>query len=284
MIRATETALPWSDEVEKALKAAGNNRGELEKALAQAPKSQRKGMAFLVANMPDRDLKSLHADFLLENVDLAYRAQRGRLGAQIPEDVFLTDVLPYANIDKARDPWRKQLYALCKPLVKDCKTPAEARKLNGAIFTQLKVRYSTQRKQANQSPKESIEQGLASCSGLSVLLSDACRSASVPARLVGTPLWANNSGNHTWVEIWDHGWHFAGAAEPDPRGLDHAWFEQIASQARPDVPEHAIYAVSFRRRRCPSRWSGRRTAKTYTRRTSPDGTPRKAKPARPRTS
>ena len=85
-------------------------------------------------------------------------------GARIPEDVFLNDVLPYANIDEARDPWRKKLYELCMPLVKDCKTPAEAaRKLNGAVFTKLKVRYSTQRKQANQSPKESIEQGLASC-------------------------------------------------------------------------------------------------------------------------
>jgi predicted esterase len=250
---ARDKAVPWSAEVEQALKTAGDNRGELEKALAQAPEGQRKGMAFLVANMPDGDLKSLHARFLLENVDLAYRARKETAwGRSVPEEIFLNDVLAYANVDEARDPWRKELYELCMPLVKDCKTPGEAaQKLNGAIFTKLKVRYSTQRKQANQSPKESMEQGLASCTGLSVLLSDACRSVAVPARLAGTPLWANNSGNHTWVEIWDDGWHFTGAAEPDPKGLDRAWFEQNASQARPGSPEHAIYAASFRKTKLP---------------------------------
>jgi predicted esterase len=250
---ARDKAVLWSAEVEQALKTAGDNRGELEKALAQAPEGQRKGMAFLVANMPDGDLKSLHARFLLENVDLAYRARKETAwGRSVPEEIFLNDVLAYANVDEARDPWRKELYELCMPLVKDCKTPGEAaQKLNGAIFTKLKVRYSTQRKQANQSPKESMEQGLASCTGLSVLLSDACRSVAVPARLAGTPLWANNSGNHTWVEIWDDGWHFTGAAEPDPKGLDRAWFEQNASQARPGSPEHAIYAASFRKTKLP---------------------------------
>ncbi|MGH7168737.1 MAG: transglutaminase domain-containing protein, partial [Gemmataceae bacterium] len=83
--------------------------------------------------------------------------------------------------------------------------------------------------------------------GLSILLSDACRSVGVPARLVGTPLWANKSGNHSWVEIWSDGWHFAGAAEPDANGLDRAWFTGIARQAKKDSPQHAIYAVSFRR-------------------------------------
>ena len=43
---------------------------------------------------------------------------------------------------------------------------------------------------------------------------DACRAVGVPARFVGTPLWADKSGNHSWVEVWDKGWHFTGAAEP----------------------------------------------------------------------
>src|SRR5207247_2709151 len=54
-------------------------------------------------------------------------------------------------------------------------------------------------------------------------------------------------GNHTWVEIWDGEWHFAGAAEPDAAGLDHGWFVHDATTAKRDVPEHAIYATSFRR-------------------------------------
>jgi transglutaminase-like putative cysteine protease/predicted esterase len=240
---------PWPAEVERALARAGANRPELVKALHGAPVDQRKGMAFLIANMPDHDLRSLRADFLLENVGLAYKARDlVPWGRRVPEEVFLNDVLPYANVDEARHPWRKQLHEMCLPLAKGCKTPAEAaHRLNSTIFAKLKVRYSTTRKQPHQSPKETIESGVATCTGLSILLSDACRSVAVPARLVGTPLWANKRGNHTWVEVWDQGWHFTGAAEPGPKGLNSGWFVGDAAQATKGSPLHAIYAVSFRR-------------------------------------
>jgi hypothetical protein len=246
---AQDKANEWPADVEQALKKAGKNRDELEKALSKTPEEQHKGMAFLIANMPDGDLKALRAEFLLENVELAYKARKEvAWGKQVPEEIFLNDILAYANVDESRDPWRKDMYDLCMPLVKDCKTPSEAaQKLNSTVFAKLKVKYSTKRKLPNQSPKESIEQGLASCTGLSIVLSDACRSVCVPARLAGTPLWTNKSGNHTWVEIWDNGWHFTGACEPDPKGLDRGWFVDNAAQAKKDVPEHAIYAASFRK-------------------------------------
>lgn len=243
----------WTADVEEALARAADNRKELVKALETTPREQRRGMAFLIANMLDMDLKALKADFLLENVALAYQAKKQvPWGDKIPLALFLNDVLPYANVDEARDPWRKKLMELCLPLVKDCKTPGEAAHLlNSKIFAILKVGYSTKRKQPHQSPKESIELGVASCTGLSILLSDACRSVCVPARLVGTPLWSNKSGNHTWVEIWDDGWHFTGACEADPKGLDRGWFTGNASEAKKNSVLHAIYATSFKKTKVP---------------------------------
>ena len=237
----------WPTQVEEALARAKENRPEIVKALNGVPMDQRNGMVFLVANMPDSDLKSLRADFLLENLDLAYKVrQQFPWSKHISEEMFLNNVLPYANVDETRHPWRKEFYDLCAPVVKDCKTAAEAaQKLNERVFNTLKVKYSTARKKANQSPKESIDQGLASCTGLSIVLIDACRSVGVPARLVGTALWIDKSGNHNWVEIWDGEWHFTGACEPDPKGLDRGWFVQKAEQAIKDSPKHAIFAVSF---------------------------------------
>jgi len=239
----------WDDKVEQALASAGPNRSELEAFLNAAPTAQRPGAAFLVANMPDADLRSLKSDFLLTNTALAYQARAEvPWGKDIPEDLFLNDVLPYANVDEKRDAWRSDFYALCLPIAKSSKTPAEAaHKLNFEIFQKLNVKYSTQRKAPNQSPKQSIETGLASCTGLSIMLADACRAVCIPARLAGTPLWANKRGNHTWVEVWDQGWHFTGACEPDPKGLDRGWFIADASEAKKDVPEHAIYASSFKK-------------------------------------
>jgi transglutaminase-like putative cysteine protease len=232
-----------------ALAQAGTNRPEIEKALAASPADQKAGMEFLVANMPDADLTSLKAEYLLENLKLA-SAARAELpwGKSIPDDIFFNNVLPYANVNESRDPWRKELYDLCRPIVKDCKTPAEAaHKLNGTVFEKLKVKYSTERRRPDQSPLESIATGKASCTGLSILLSDACRSVCVPTRIVGTPLWSNKRGNHTWVEIWDKRWHFTGACEADPSGLDRGWFTGEAAQAQKGVREHAIYASSFKK-------------------------------------
>jgi hypothetical protein len=236
-------------EIVQALAGAGENRAELERALRDSTAEERPGMEFLVANMPEGDRKTLKADYLLENTRLAYRARRETpWGKSIPEELFLNDVLPYAHVDESRDPWRREFFDLCLPMVKGCKTPEEAaRKLNAELFGKLKVKYSTKRRAPNQSAKETLETGVASCTGLSIVLADACRAVCIPARLAGTPLWANKRGNHTWVEVWDKDWHFTGACEQDPKGLDRGWFVGDAAQARKDVFEHAIYAASFKR-------------------------------------
>ncbi len=239
----------WPADVDAAMTKAGDNRPALQAALEQVSAEQRPGLIFLIANMPKRDLETLTTDFLLENVQLAYQARREFPWAkQVPEAIFRNHVLPYANVDEARDPWRQHLYTLCRPLVKDCQTATEvAQKLNAELFRKLKVKYSTRRAKPHQSPKETIDSGLASCTGLSILLVDACRSVGVPARVVGTPRWVDVRGNHTWVEIWDGDWHFTGACEYDPKGLDRGWFVGRAKKAKKGSRRHAIFAASFQR-------------------------------------
>lgn len=237
----------WPQAVSAALQKAGENRPELERALNSVEESQRGGMAFLIANMPARDLLALSAAYLLENCKLAHEARESvPWGREIPEEIFFNNVLPYANLDEKRENWRKALLETVRPMVRDCKTPGEAAlKINRELFTTIKVKYSTGRRAPNQAPGESMETGTASCTGLSIILSDACRAVCVPTRIAGTPRWTTKRGNHTWVEVWDQGWHFTGAAEPDPGGLDRGWFAEDASKALEHQPEHAIYAASF---------------------------------------
>jgi transglutaminase-like putative cysteine protease len=165
----------------------------------------------------------------------------------VPKELFLRDVLPYANLDERRDDWRGDFRARFAPLVAGCRSAAEAAQvLNRAVFPALRVKYhATKRQKPNQSPQESAQIGYASCSGLSIILVDACRAVGVPARVAGTPLWADGSGNHTWVEVWDRQWHFVGAAEPGP--LDQTWFVDNAAQADPAKPQNRIYAADVER-------------------------------------
>ena len=240
---------PLPADVASALERSGDNRPQLLAALEKAPAAERSALEFLVANLPDRDLKELSSDFLLENSRYAHAVlDEVSWGKRIPRDIFLDGILPHASINERRDPWRRDFHDRFLPWVKDARGPGHAAAiLNQRLFAEVKVRYSTGRPKADQSPYESMKAGLASCTGLAILLIDACRAVGVPARFVGTPLWADRSGNHSWVEVWDDGWHFTGAAEPSGDRLDQAWFIPRASQAVEDDPRHAIYAVSFRR-------------------------------------
>ena len=239
-----------SNPLETRYELAGKNRTEIEQAVKQAPKEHRTAVEFLIQNMRQKDLQSLSAEFLLDNVRVAYEARAAAPWAsQVSDDLFFKDILPYANVDEKRENWRGKLREICWPIVKDCKTTGEAaQELNKQLFKKVKVKYSTKRKKANQSPSESMDSGLASCTGLSILLVDACRSVHVPARLVGIPRWSNKNGNHTWVEVWDNGdWHFTGAAEYNKDGLDRAWFQRDASLADKTKRMNSIYAISFTR-------------------------------------
>jgi dienelactone hydrolase len=204
---------------------------------------------FLVEHMPAKDKETLSAEFLTTNLDLAFQARAEFPWAKaVPEEIFLNDVLPYAVFDETREAWRADYLEKARPVVKDAKTASEAAQaLNREFFNIVKVHYNTGRKRPNQSPSESAALGMATCTGLSIILVDACRAVGVPARAVGTPLWANERGNHTWVEIWDGGWHFTGADEYDKEGLNRGWFVNDAAQAKADVPRHAIYATSWKR-------------------------------------
>lgn len=209
----------------------------------------RPGLEFLLEHMPPADRANISTELVVQNVEYAYRAWQGApWHASVSEDIFLNEILPYANINERRDSWRKDFYERFAPLVAKAKTPSEAAAiLNNQVFPAVGVIYSTKRPKADQSPYESMEAGMASCTGLSVLLIDACRAVGVPARFVGTPLWADGSGNHSWVEIWDDGWHFTGAAEPTGMALNKAWFTDRASKALANDRNHAIYAVSYRK-------------------------------------
>lgn len=204
-------------------------------------------LAFLFAHMPQRDRETLAVETLRDNVFYAIKA-RGTHGwaMEVPNELFQNYVLPYAQADEKRENWRKEMHERCAPLVADCKTPGAAAKvLNEELFDLVNVHYSTKRRRALQAPGESIAQGRATCTGLSILLADACRSVGVPARIVSVK-WPHKAGNHTWVEIWDgQRWRFCGADEPDPKGFDRAWFVGDAKQCDVADKRNRIYAVSF---------------------------------------
>ena len=235
--------------METSLDREPSRKGEWATALLAAPAEQRTGFAYLITHLPLVDLQTLKPAALSENVALAYQAREETSWAKsLPEEVFLDAVLPHASVTEPRDSSRREFHDRYKAMVKDSKTPGEAAlRINKSLFVDYKVTYNTKRLRTDQNSKESIAQGMATCTGLSIMLVEACRSVGIPARLAGINSWPGRGGNHTWVEIWNDGWHFVGAAEPDDQGLDHAWFVGDASKGIKTRPENAIFAVTYRK-------------------------------------
>lgn len=226
---------------------SGDNAPQLESALEQAPEAQKEGMAFLIAYMPEGDRDTLSAEFLLTEVNWAYKAREEFPWAKaLPDSVFYNDVLPYASMNETREPWRAIFWEKLRPLlngVTDIRVALDT--INKELQHLVKVEYNTKRKRPHQSPAESMEIGMASCSGLSILLTDALRTMGIPSRIAGTPLWVSKEGNHNWSEVWlDGQWYFV-EYYPTP-ALNHSWFLERAGKADKSDPVYWIYATSWK--------------------------------------
>ena len=218
----------------------------LRTLFADTDKKYHSELAYLITHMDATDRDTMSLPLLIENVHYAHQARNRFAWAKaLPEEVYLTDVLPYHVVDEVRDAWRKELYELCAPIVDTCQTMEQAIcAINGRIPELTGVHYNTLREKTNQSPRESMRQGMASCTGLSILLVDALRSVGIPARFVGTASWHDNRGNHSWTEVWLNGqWRVTEYYFPSQ--LDHLWFMDDASKANPADRRYAIYATRF---------------------------------------
>ncbi len=236
-----------------AMQAAGENRRELSKVIETTEAGeQRDDVLYLIANMPLRDLQALSADYLTQTVSLARKArEQSPWGKKYDDAVFRNDVLPYASITEPREDWRGPFFDKFITVVKDCATAGEAAiKLNQTIFKDSNVVYNMKKRaRPDEGPLATIKSGFATCTGLSVMLVDACRSVGIPARIAGVAQWgaARSSGNHTWVEIRDDDgqWYAIGASES--KALNSVWFAKSAAKVDESIPMCHIYATSFTR-------------------------------------
>ncbi|MEN8116740.1 MAG: transglutaminase-like domain-containing protein [Bacteroidota bacterium] len=232
--------------LDSAFVKAGKNATQITTALENSSKNGKEAAAFLIAYMPEKDLKTLTSEFILDQVNGAIKVREEfEWCKNLPDSIFLNEVLSYYSLDEARDNWRENYYNRFSKYVKECKTIYEAiDSVNLNIRDELGIDYNTKRSIVNISPFQAEKEQMATCTGLSFLLVDAFRSVGIPARIAGTPLWTNMRGNHNWVEVWIDGeWYFT---EYYPDALNKSWFLADAGKADPEKPAHWIYAASYK--------------------------------------
>jgi len=232
-----------------ALAIAGPAAAHYVDAIRAAGPDERTCLAFLLANMPEQDLRSIEPGDIVENARFALKARRTiPVAADVPEDIFLEYVLPYLAADESFERWRPGFYnrfltaALASPTIEEA-----VMRLNRDVFVGFQLPYEDKKiRHPLPGPLASIKKGTVSCVEASLLLVNACRSVGIPARMVFLPRYSWARGSHAWVEVFDSGkWRHISAY--DPAFLDRTWITVMLAKLVPSNSEHRIYAVRFRR-------------------------------------
>ena len=199
-------------------------------------------MDFLLRYAPECD-RPIPGDYATNNCILAALARDTAI-ERYPDEIYLDYVLPYSVIREGRDDWRSEFRERFLPIVEGCTNSYDAAvKLDRTIWDMINVHYNVKRDKARQSPRHSMRIGMASCTGISIILIDACRALGIPARLVGCN-WTTIPGNHSWVEVWSNGgWHVLASGEKERE--DNIWFLEYAAQADHSRPDKRIYACRW---------------------------------------
>lgn len=214
-------------------------------AMTQASVTQ-----WLVDQNAGPTLKNLPDGLLEKNSHFALRARQEIAPARdISQDIFLRDVLPFRQLDEPVDDWREVFFSKLLPVARGKATLREvADAVIPFVFDGLgdkKIEFKGNSTPAKMAPlSETLASGSASCTGLSILVTDALRAVGVPARVVGTPEWnLPTGGNHNWVEVYlGDGWHYIDAVPTKKVEWDNAWFTAQNAQLATAGGPHGIYS------------------------------------------
>jgi hypothetical protein len=161
-----------------------------------------------------RDIDSVKAGMLIENVNLATEAYRQRKGAaSIPESDFLEYILPYRASNEAIQPWRKA-YAAKYSSSFDPAQPQDAQLLQArrVISEQFRNLYGEPKNEPlpRLNAMQILLRKKGYCEDIADMAVFIARSRGIAATVDNIPAWATASGNHflNFMKLDNTGVHF----------------------------------------------------------------------------
>jgi hypothetical protein len=154
------------------------------------------------------DLETITAEFLIENIDLAFAAWREKPWAsQITFEAFCEYILPYRGSNEPVESWRPACMKRLAHLTSQLDDPADLQAAGRAVraeagrwvgFSELYYLHPT-----DQGFTEMLDAGLGRCEDISNMLSYAFRACAVMSATDYTPYWADRDNNHAWEVLLD---------------------------------------------------------------------------------
>jgi hypothetical protein len=183
--------------------AAGNYK-ELVSAIQTADEDKREDVIWLIQRIPHLDRLTITSDILLEHVNYGYKSKES-FEYEVPEDLFRESILTYRIGSEPAQKWRKKLFELFYPLVKDEPTPSEAaRVINHWVEKNIKTRHREFFGQI-QPPLITLKGKKGTEEEIAVFTTAILKSLGIPSRRAKTSCFGEQKGGASWVEIFDQG-------------------------------------------------------------------------------
>jgi hypothetical protein len=154
------------------------------------------------------DLETITAEFLIENIDLAFQAWREKpWAAQISFDTFCEYILPYRGSNEPIDAWRPACMKRLAHLTSELADPQDIQAAGRAVqteagrwvgFSELYYLHPT-----DQGFTEMLSAGKGRCEDISNMMGYAFRANAVMSATDYTPYWADRDNNHAWDVLLD---------------------------------------------------------------------------------
>ncbi|MBI3270098.1 MAG: transglutaminase domain-containing protein [Planctomycetes bacterium] len=204
-------------DVSRALDLAGDNAPALMAGVCGVEgERERRWACWLVAHMPDKvhvrcspegrvehvqDLRVVTADMLAHHVRLAAAArERFPWARDLPEELYLENVLPHRFTEEPLEDWRAGLWGELEPLAAKCPTAEEA-VLAINRWAAERFKY-VPRGAEDLGILSALKEGKGRCEDMSNLVRAALATCGLPAASVYTPWWPRGDGNHAWNEVY----------------------------------------------------------------------------------
>lgn len=216
------------DDLSRALEAAGTNRAEMEKVLHYYENDRLKWQAavFLIENMPYHfgydcnyrqipDITALSADYLIENIDLAFQVWPKPWNRTHSFTDFCRYILPYRCLYEPASRMRKLFMETYLPLLDSLqpKTSLEAARI---IHSQLHLTFMEGVPRNYPTVEEIYQTRTGKCDGMLLLSTHIMRAVGIPA-MVDYTQWPQRDGDHYWGNILNNdGECFPYAPENEP--------------------------------------------------------------------
>ncbi len=149
------------------------------------------------------DLETITADFLIEQIDLAFRAWNEKPWAKgMPFDRFCQYVLPYRGSNEPLEPWRQKFFDDYADLDSTITDPVKAA---SAINKDVRSWFGFDRRfylhPTDQGLSEMMVNKLGRCEDMTNITIYALRANGLAVTSDYTPYWANSGNNHAWNAI-----------------------------------------------------------------------------------